>query len=68
MVDINTSRVTYGSSYIFEGEAIIILRASVCGGRFDINYGDFNGSDAAQVKLLRALVSDIGDAGTRNRK
>lgn len=38
------------------------------GGQLDINYGDFNGSDAAQVKLLRTLVSDIGDAGTRNRK
>lgn len=58
----------YESSYIFEGEAIIILRTFVHGGRFDVNYGDFNGSDAAQVKLLRALVSDIGDAGTRNRK
>lgn len=38
------------------------------GGRLDINYGDFNDSDAAQVKLLRALVNDIGDTGTRNRK
>lgn len=59
--------VTYGSSFIFEGEAIIILRASARGGRFDVNYAGFNGSDA-QVKLLRALVSDIGDAGTRNCK
>jgi len=40
----------------------------VRGGWFDVNYDDFNGSDAARVKLLRALVSDIGDAGTRNRK
>ena len=60
--------VARGSLCVFEGEAIIILRAFVRGGRFDVNYGDFNGSNATQVKLLRALVSDIGDVGTTNRK
>lgn len=32
--------------------------------RFDINYDDFNGWNAVQVKLLRALVSDINNVSS----
>lgn len=46
---------------------IIILYTRAHARRFDINYDDFNGSDAVQVKLLRALVSDINNVGSLSK-
>lgn len=46
---------------------IIILYTRVQAQRFDVNCDDFNGSNAVQMKLLLALVSDINNVGSLSK-